>query len=92
MYSAVSRWVCGVHGDDHVFCLVGGHVVEEGCDLCDLVGVWGHRDLGDGDGVAVDHRGEQRELLVLVGPDAAEDLAVDRESKRPVRVVLGAFP
>jgi hypothetical protein len=27
----------------------------------------------------VNHRGEQRELIVLIGPLAAEHLAVDRE-------------
>lgn len=60
--------VRGIHRDDHAFSLAG-HGAEQGFHLGDLVGVRWHLDLGDGDAFAVDHRGEQREPLVFVGPD-----------------------
>jgi len=84
--------VRSVHRDDYAFSLAWSHRSEEGFDLGDLVGVWRHLDLGDGDALAVGHRGEQREPLVLVGPDTAEYLAVYREPKCSVIVALGAFP
>ena len=56
--------------------------------LGDLVGAVGYPELRYRDGLAVEHRGEQRDLVVLVSPCTTHYLPVDRDFP----LVVPAFP
>ena len=62
-------------------------VLRKVVDLGDLVGAVGDAGLGDDGTGFVDHGGEESDLLVRVGPRAAQDLAVQGDHQ--VAVVLG---
>ncbi len=68
--------VRGVKGDQHAPVLLLCDVLKELADLGDLVRAVGHPGLGDRHGPPVDHRGEQGDLVVGLGPGSAQDLAV----------------
>jgi hypothetical protein len=76
--------VRGIEGYDHPGVVFVCDVVEELFDLGDLVRAVGHLDLGDGHRGGVDHRGEQGDHVVGVGPGPAQDLAVYRYDQQPV--------
>jgi hypothetical protein len=83
--------VRGVHRDDDPVCIPRGHAVQQCLDLGDLLRVGRDLYLRDRDALAVEHRGEQRELLVLGGPRAAEHLTVDRGSHQALGTAAHPF-
>ncbi|GLZ36633.1 hypothetical protein Acsp05_02580 [Actinokineospora sp. NBRC 105648] len=91
MLGGVSLGVRGVHRDHHPFRVPREHTRQQRLDLCDLVRIGRDLDLGDRDAFTMDHRGEQRELIVLVSPRAAEHLAVDRDPQQPIGIPAHPF-
>ena len=71
--------VRGVEGDEDRFSFRDGGGLQEGVRLGDLVGAVGYPDLRYRDGLAVEHRGEQGDLVVLVSPCPTHYLPVDRD-------------
>jgi hypothetical protein len=69
----------GVEGDQDCFSLRDCRCVQKGARLSDLVGAIGYPELRDRDSLTVEHRGEQRDLVVLVSPCTAHYLSVDRD-------------
>jgi hypothetical protein len=80
--------VRGVEGDQDCFSLRDFRCIKEGVRLGDLVSAVGYPELRNRDSLAVEHRGEQRDLPVLVSPCTAHHLPVDRDFP----LVVPAFP
>ncbi len=64
---------------------------QQGRHLSDLVGALGHPQLRDGDTHTVDHRGEQGDLVVVLGPGTTQNLAIQRDHQQALGVTARPF-
>lgn len=70
---------------------LGISIVSRCIGLGDLVGVFGYADLGNCDGFAMDHRGEERNLVVLTRPCPAHTFPSSANSHSPCPFFLACW-